>query len=97
MSRIVIPPAYSDTIKDVNRHLWQFASTVRAQYLDLWPALAGEDGGIDPQYSDDSLHLNERGYEMWAGELRGALETLHRVPPSSRPILIPREHVRHRR
>ncbi|MGA0568730.1 GDSL-type esterase/lipase family protein [Rathayibacter sp. KR2-224] len=89
--------AYAETIKDVNRHLWQFASTVRAQYLDLWPALAGEDGAIDPQFSDDSLHLNENGYEVWASELRGALETLHRVPPTSRPILLPREHLRHRR
>ena len=89
--------AYAETIKDVNRHLWQFASTVRAQYLDLWPALAGEDGAIDPQFSDDSLHLNENGYDVWASELRGALETLHRVPPTSRPILLPREHLRHRR
>jgi lysophospholipase L1-like esterase len=89
--------AHADTIKDVNRHLWQFSSTVRAQYLDLWPALAGEDDAIDPEYSDDSVHLNERGYAVWAGELRTALETLHKVPPTSRPILIPREHLRHRR
>ncbi len=87
---------HAETIKDVNRHLWQFASTVRAQYLDLWPALATEDGSIDPQYSDDSLHLNERGYEVWVGELRGALETLHKLPPTSRPILIPREHQQRR-
>lgn len=88
--------AHADTIKDVNRHLWQFASTVRAQYLDLWPALATSDDCIDPQYSDDSLHLNEKGYEVWVSELRGALETLHDQPPTSRPILLPREHLRHR-
>jgi lysophospholipase L1-like esterase len=95
----VIPreAAYADTIKDVNRHLWQFASTVRAQYLDLWPALAAPDGAIDPECSDDSLHLNERGYEVWVSELRGALESLRNAPPSSRPILLPREHLRHRR
>jgi lysophospholipase L1-like esterase len=89
--------AYAETIRDVNRHLWQFASTVRAQYLDLWPAMAAEDGAIDRQFSDDSLHLNERGYEVWVAELRGALETLHNVPPTSSPILIPRDHLRHRR
>ncbi|NNC13291.1 hypothetical protein HII28_15575 [Planctomonas sp. JC2975] len=88
--------AYADTIKDVNRHLWQFASTVRAQYLDLWPVLAGPDGAIDPDCSDDSLHLTDRGYEAWLSELRGALETLHDVPPTSRPILLPKEHMRHR-
>jgi lysophospholipase L1-like esterase len=88
--------AYADTIKDVNRHLWQFASTVRAQYLDLWPALATSDDSIDPRYSDDSLHLNENGYQVWLSELRGALEALNNVPPTSRPILLPREHLRHR-
>jgi lysophospholipase L1-like esterase len=89
--------AYADTIRDVNRHLWQFASTVRAEYLDLWSAMAGADGAIDPQFSDDSLHLNERGYEVWVGELRGALESLHNLPPASRPILIPRDHSHHKR
>ena len=88
--------AYAETIKDVNRHLWQFASTVRAQYLDLWPALATGQDAIDEQYSDDSLHLNENGYQVWLSELRGALETLHDVPPTSRPILLPKEHQRHR-
>jgi len=88
---------YADTVKEVNRHLWQFAPTVRAQYLDLWPALALADGSIDPQFSDDSVHLNERGYEVWVSELRGAFEKLHDVPPSSRPILLPREHQRHHR
>ncbi|MHA7987050.1 GDSL-type esterase/lipase family protein [Rathayibacter sp. CAU 1779] len=88
--------AYADTIRDVNRHLWQFASTVRAQYLDLWPVLAGPDGAIDPDCSDDALHLTERGYEVWLSELRGALEVLHDVPPTSRPILLPKEHTRHR-
>lgn len=89
--------AYADTIKDINRHLWQFASTVRAQYLDLWPAMATSDDAIDPEYSDDSLHLTERGYDVWVSELRTALETLHNVAPTSRPILLPREHVKHRR
>lgn len=88
--------AYADTIKEVNRHLWQFAPTVRGQYLDLWPALARADGSIDPQFSDDSVHLNERGYEIWVSELRGAFEILNDEPPTSRPILLPREHQRHR-
>lgn len=89
--------AYADTIRDINRHLWQFASTVRAQYLDLWAAMATAQGVMDAEYSDDSLHLNERGYEVWVSELRGALETLRNTPPTSRPILLPREHQPHHR
>jgi lysophospholipase L1-like esterase len=80
---------FASQIRDINRHLWQFAPTVRAQYLDLWPALALEDGELNPAYSDDRLHLNDSGYDAWLAELRPALETLHRQPPASRAITLP--------
>lgn len=31
---------FADQIRDINRHLWQFAPTVHAAWLDLWPAMA---------------------------------------------------------
>lgn len=78
---------YTDRVQDTNRHLRQFAATVRAQYLDLWPALS--DGEmINPDYSDDGVHLNAAGYEAWLGELRPGLERLREEPPMSRPISI---------
>jgi Lysophospholipase L1 and related esterases len=80
---------YATTIKEANRHLWQFAPTVRAQYLDLWPALA-ENDAIDPRYSPDGLHLNDAGYEAWLSELIPALESLRDLPPTSRAIVLPR-------
>jgi lysophospholipase L1-like esterase len=82
---------FADSIQDANRHLRQFAPTVRAQYLDLWPTFAQEDGEIDPQFSDDRLHLNERGYEAWLGELRPAIDRLDDAPPMSGAIsIVPR-------
>jgi lysophospholipase L1-like esterase len=82
---------FADQVRDANRHLRQFAPSVHAQYLDLWPAFAQEDGEIDPEYSDDRLHLNARGYERWLEELRPGLERLDEAPPMSRPISIIRE------
>lgn len=82
---------FADAIQDANRHLRQFSATVRAQYLDLWPALALTDGELNPQYSDDRLHLNEAGYLAWLGELEPALERLEDAPPMSRPIQIIRQ------
>ena len=76
-------------IRDVNRHLWQFAPTVHAMWLDLWPALALEDGELNPAYSDDRLHLNEAGYSAWLAELKPAIERLRQLPPSSRAIQLP--------
>lgn len=72
-------------IKDANRHLRQFSATVRAQYLDLWPALA-EGDAIREGFTTDALHLSEAGYQAWLDELRPALERLREEPPMSRPI-----------
>jgi len=80
---------YAKTIKEANRHLWQFASTVRAQYLDLWPVFAQPNDSIDPRFSPDGLHLNDAGYETWLAELRPALEALRGLPPTSRAIVLP--------
>jgi N-acetylglucosamine-6-sulfatase len=77
---------FSAQIQDANRHLRQFSPSVRAQYLDLWPAFALEDGEIRPELSDDRLHLSAAGYEAWMAELAPALERLEDAPPMSRPI-----------
>jgi lysophospholipase L1-like esterase len=82
---------YADDIRDANRHLRQYAQNVHAQYLDLWPALATEDGELKPEFTTDRLHLTAEGYEAWLAELRPALERLADAPPMSRPINIIRD------
>ncbi|MEN2739041.1 SGNH/GDSL hydrolase family protein [Microbacterium sp. X-17] len=80
---------FADQIRDINRHLWQFAPTVHAAWLDLWPALALEDGELNPAYTDDRLHLNAEGYRVWLGELVPGLERARQLPPNSRAIQLP--------
>lgn len=80
---------FADQIRDINRHLWQFAPTVHAGWLDLWPAMALEDGELNPAYTDDRLHLNEEGYRVWLGEFIPGLERVRQLPPSSRAIQLP--------
>lgn len=82
---------FAAQVQDANRHLRQFSPSVNAQYLDLWPAMAQEDGEIDPAFSDDRLHLTQKGYDAWLSELRPALERLDDSPPMSRPISIIRQ------
>ena len=79
---------YSQDIQEANRHLRQYALNVHAQYLDLWAAMATEDGELKPEFTTDRLHLTPEGYEAWLGELRPALERLRDAPPMSRPISI---------
>jgi lysophospholipase L1-like esterase len=80
---------FADQIRDINRHLWQFAPTVHAGWLDLWPAFALEDGELNPAYSEDRLHLNQEGYRVWAAELANGLERLRDLPLTSRAIQLP--------
>lgn len=77
---------FAAQIQDANRHLRQFAPGINAHFLDLWPALALDDGEIDPEFSDDRLHLTPAGYRAWLSELQPALERLEQAPPMSRPI-----------
>jgi N-acetylglucosamine-6-sulfatase len=83
---------YESDIKDANRHLRQFATTLHAQYLDLWPALAMDDGELSPEFTNDRLHLSEAGYEAWLNELRPALGRLREAPPMTQPITIIKGH-----
>jgi lysophospholipase L1-like esterase len=79
---------YSADISNANRHLRQFATTLHAQYLDLWPALGMDDGELSPEFTNDRLHLNDAGYEAWLTELRPALDRLREAPPMTAPISI---------
>lgn len=79
---------FAPRIQDANRHLRQFAATVHAHYLDLWPALAFEDGELNPRFTDDRLHLTIDGYDAWTAELLPALERLREAPPMTGTISI---------
>lgn len=80
-------PEFSPYIAEINRHLWQFAPTIRAGFLDLWPAFAKDDE-LNPEYSNDRLSLNAAGYDVWLEVLRPALEELAKQPPITRSLPI---------
>lgn len=84
-----VPPREKEfvhLIRSVNRHLRQFAPTVKARYLDLWPVLAAEDGTLSAEWSPDHLHLTEAGYVVWLAELRPALVDLLETPPETMSV-----------
>jgi lysophospholipase L1-like esterase len=64
---------YAERIKDVNIHLRQFAPTVKAEWVDLWPVFADDADELRSELSDDKLHLTADGYQMWVEQLRNHL------------------------
>ena len=63
----------ADWIREVNIHVRQFAPTVKAEFLDLWPVFAEEDGELREEFTTDRLHLTDAGYAAWVEELRAQL------------------------
>lgn len=63
----------AEWIRQVNIHVRQFASTVKADFVDLWPELAEEDGELKPAYTEDRVHPNADGYAAWLEQLRGVV------------------------
>ena len=41
----------------------------RCSYLDVWPALADQDGVLAPDNTDDGVHLTTAGYAAWLSVL----------------------------
>jgi len=79
---------FASAIRDANRHLRQFAPISGAHFLDVWPALALDDGELNPAYSSDRVNLNEAGIDALRSELAPAIERLESAAPMSRPISI---------
>jgi lysophospholipase L1-like esterase len=59
---------------------WLAARALRGKdpllrYIDAEQALLGTDGRPRPEhYAENGLNFNERGYQVWTGALRPAIE-----------------------
>lgn len=49
----------------VNTMLKDIAEEEKVTYLDLYSHFANEEGKMNPEYSNDGLHLNAAGYQLW--------------------------------
>lgn len=49
----------------LNDSIRKIAARHGATYVDLWQILANKEGSLDPEFTNDGLHLNGRGYRAW--------------------------------
>ncbi len=56
-------------IPALNKRIKAIAEENGATYIDLWPALADDEGRLRSEYTNDGLHLLGQGYLAWLMEL----------------------------
>ena len=60
-------------IAEVNAGLVKLADGRSVRYLDLGPSVVDAKGAVTPEIMPDLLHLNAKGYEIWADALRAPI------------------------
>jgi lysophospholipase L1-like esterase len=72
--------SWTKKIHALNRHYADIAADAGATYVDLWPALADDEGALRKEFTRDRLHLTVPGYQAWVEVLRP-----HLAPFAERP------------
>jgi lysophospholipase L1-like esterase len=58
------------TIKYLNSEIKNLCGEYGYSFLEIYDLLLDEEGYLDKEYSDDGLHLNAAGFEIWTEVLK---------------------------
>lgn len=64
----------SKTVHNLNLEIRRIANEEGATFIDLTDILADDDGKLNPQFTNDGLHLTGKGYLEWAKAVRSFVE-----------------------
>ena len=64
----------TQVILQLNPQIQQLAESNGAVYVDLFPLLADSENFLLPEYSDDGIHLNKNGLDVWTAQLLPLLQ-----------------------
>ena len=67
---VLFPWLSNDEITDMNRKLTKMAEEENVFYLDIYSLFLEQGGGVVKDYLlDDGVHVSEKGYLVWSGEV----------------------------
>jgi lysophospholipase L1-like esterase len=68
------PAGYNvgEVVLTINAQLQKIATRFNYTYVDIHSSFSDKDGLLQAQYSNDGLHLNEAGYQLWIKVLKDA-------------------------
>lgn len=69
-------PRFNAIIDKINQNLHAFAEQNQLHYVDIGQRLVDEEGLLRVDMSDDGLHLNQNGYQVWAEALVPTFEEI---------------------
>ena len=64
----------NETIKNINKEIKNLCDEYGYTYVDIFFNLLDEEGYLHKDMSDDGLHLNSNGFEVWTLLLKPHLE-----------------------
>lgn len=70
-------PSHTDETPDIleaNRKLQKLAEEKESVYIDLFDDMSAEDNKLNPDYTEDGLHLNGKGYLVWKSAVEQYLD-----------------------
>lgn len=62
--------AQNKKIQSINGKIKALSESRGATYIDLYPLLIGPENNLNKEYSDDGLHLNDKGFIVWSNLLK---------------------------
>ncbi len=66
-------PEYNSMIDSINFQLSSYCTMEKLQLIDIGQNMYGSNG-LKPTLTDDGIHLNDEGYDLWASEINEFLE-----------------------
>ena len=63
-------------IEQVNRTLAKLEDGKRTRFLDIGSKFIAPDGTLPKEIMPDSLHLNDKGYQIWAETMKPLLDEM---------------------
>lgn len=60
-----------EKVEAINRAYEKLANETSVPFIDLTTQFIAADGSLSSDYTDDKLHLNAAGYQLWADIIRG--------------------------
>lgn len=60
-------------IDELNEEIEKLCAEYGHTFVDIYDLLLDSDGYLDKRYSDDGLHLNANGFEVWANSIKPLL------------------------